>query len=229
MIQLIGDIHGDFKTLAALVKAAPHAAEIVQVGDFGFWPQLRDRYKAPERMVYFIDGNHDHCQALAGEPPFDKPAELWPNATYVPRGTVLTLNGKNVLFLGGAKSIDRAWRPRYNPDGGGYNPVNCWFPEEVISDADTERALVRAKAVGKIDLMVTHTPPQWMVDKYFGVPGPEWGLPRDWRDESAGQVELVWKELDCPDLVCGHMHRSVTDGVCRILTINEVMLWNSWL
>lgn len=218
MIVLVGDIHGLYQVVTDAAKKYLDA-EIIQVGDFGFWPGLRDRYTPPPRNVYFIDGNHDDCGALIGLPPFEweKPVEIWPNATYVPRGTVLELAGKNVLFLGGAKSIDRAWRRK----GKG---VNGWFEEEVIRDRDVARALLSAKDK-KIDLMITHTPPQWMVDKYFGAPGPEWGLPAGWKDESAQKVEDVWKALDCPSLVCGHMHRAVEDGVCRILDINEVMVW----
>lgn len=222
MILLVGDIHGVYSVFNEFVAKAPAEAVIIQVGDFGFWPQLVQRFVPPPRNIYFIDGNHDHTQALAGLPPFDKPVEIWPNAIYVPRGTVLELDGKKILFLGGAKSIDRKWRARFNPMGD--NPVNCWFPEEVISTADVLRAKLAADRAGKIDVMVTHTPPQYVIDKYFGIPGPEWELPVDWRDESAWRVEEVWKHVDCPPLYCGHMHRSIVDGNVRILDINETFM-----
>lgn len=219
MIVLVGDIHGFYKVVADTAKKYPYA-EIIQVGDFGFWPGLRERYTPPPRKIYFIDGNHDDIGALVGLSPFEweNPVEIWPNAMYVPRGTVMELDGKTILFMGGAKSIDRAWRRKNSG-------VNAWFEDEVIRPRDQLHAVLSANGK-KIDLMVTHTPPQWMVDKYFGVPGAEWGLPADWSDISAKYVEDLWKAVDCPPLVCGHMHRAVEDGVCRILDINEVMVWD---
>jgi hypothetical protein len=43
-------------------------------------------------------------------------------------------------------------------------------------------------------------------------------------DVAARRVEEVWKRIGEPMLVCGHMHRSVIDGQCRILNINELVL-----
>lgn len=217
MITLIGDIHGDFLTLIKIVRNHRRASAIIQVGDFGYWPGLRSRYLPPLYPVYFLDGNHDDVRALAGDPPFDKPVELWPNAIYVPRGAVLEIEGSHVLCLGGAASVDR--RARSHGHG-----TNAWFEEEIIRESDAIRAVTNSTGK-KIDLMVTHTPPKWMMDKHFGPPGKEWGLPANWRDPSVEYVENVWKALDCPPLVCGHMHQSITDGVCRILDINEVYEW----
>ena len=54
----------------------------------------------------------------------------------------------------------------------------------------------------------------------------QFGVPADWRDENADVVETVWRRMNCPPLVSGHMHYSYesTDGV-RILDINEPLLW----
>jgi hypothetical protein len=82
------------------------------------------------------------------------------------------------------------------------------------------------QGAGGVDLMVTHTPPDWMIRKHFSPDGlRSFGIdPETWRDLSAEAVEQVWRELNEPPLVCGHMHRSVKDGKCRILDINEVMV-----
>lgn len=220
MIALIGDIHGNFKFLKSKVTelVKEHGEiPIIQVGDFGFWPGLREQYTPPPSSVLFIDGNHDDCEALIGLPPFEweKPVELWPNAIYVPRATVLVVDGKNVLFMGGAKSVDRQYRRKRIG-------VNSWTEEEVIRSRDYLQASLNT-AEKKIDLMVTHTPPQWMVDKYFGPP-LSFGHSPDWKDPSAQFVEDLWKVADCPPLYCGHMHTAITDGVCRILGIEEVAL-----
>lgn len=210
-ITLVGDIHGGFRFLANVAKETPLDVPIIQVGDFGFWPQIQRRYVVPENPVYFIDGNHDCIPALHGDVRFGKPVELWPHAVYVPRGTVLELAGKRVLFLGGATSVDRSLRAK---DIG----LNAWFEDEVLDERSVEIALENAK--GKVDLMVTHTAPRYLIDKCFGFPRG-WNLPVDWTDPSTERIERVWKALDCPPLVCGHMHASVRDGVVRMLDINE--------
>ena len=208
-IAIVGDIHGDFAALARIVAALPEETPVIQVGDFGYWPELRSRYVAPARPVLFIDGNHDHVPLVA--------SCEWPHAEFVPRGDVRVVDGRRVLFLGGATSVDRKWRPR----GAGRH---AWFDEEVVSDADAERAI--ANAGGGVDLMVTHTPPDWMIRQHFSPLGlMQFEIdPRTWRDPSAERIEYVWRTLGEPPLYCGHMHRSVSDGACRILDINEVVL-----
>lgn len=209
-LALIGDIHGNFGTLANLVAQYPDAT-VVQVGDFGFWPytELSYRRNIPDRPVLFIDGNHDHIWEVGKCD--------WPNAVFVSRGTVATVAGRRVLFLGGATSVDRAWRPK------DFGP-HAWFEEEVISEAEVVRAL--ANAAGGVDLMITHTPPDWMIRKHFSPNGLRYFNidPDTWRDDAALRVEHVWRELGEPELYCGHMHRTVNDGKCHILNIDEVAL-----
>lgn len=210
-IAFIGDIHGDFNALAKIVGTLPIDVPVVQVGDFGYWPELRSRFIDPGRHVLFIDGNHDHVTDLR-EGKCD-----WPNAEYVPRGAVRDIGDARVLFLGGATSVDRKWRPKRFG-------LNAWFPEEEVTEFDVRRALENAK--NGVDMLVTHSPPDWMVRKHFSPDGlREFDIePSTWRDRSAERVEYIWRALDTPPLVCGHMHQSVTDGKCRILNINEVVV-----
>lgn len=220
-LALIGDIHGNFPVLARLVAGLPDDVIPIQVGDFGYWPQLRQSYVPPKHPVHWINGNHDHV--------VDAPHCDWPNAIFVPRGEVRVLAGYKVLFVGGSTSVDGLWRVRA---GLNYQmahvPVNAWFhEEEVLQSEDVERAIANvAKACG-VDLMVTHTPPDWMIRKHFGPEGlRSFGIdPKTWRDRSAERVELLWRTLGEPPLFSGHMHESVTDGNCRILAENEVCIW----
>lgn len=239
MIALIGDIHGDFSRLPAILKPVPSRATIIQVGDFGWWPGLRPAYLRGRAAVghdfhiLFIDGNHDHvglvgeCNRDPSSAPFEhsgygEPWWEWPGVEYVPRGEVRVVDGKRVLFLGGANSLDRAWRPH------NLGP-HAWFDGEVVSEADVAEALENAKAAGPIDLMVSHSPPDFVIRRNFNENGLRmFGHdPRTWRDDSALRVEQVWQEIGEPPLYCGHMHRSVVDGKCRILNIDEVALFGS--
>jgi UDP-2,3-diacylglucosamine pyrophosphatase LpxH len=208
---IIGDIHGDFHVLEPIIFKFPDQV-IIQVGDFGFWPLFKPRWSGPFTPIYFIDGNHDYIPGLPinGE----GPEEVWPGAIYVPRGVVLELEGKRVLFLGGSKSVDRAWRVKDSINHG-------WFEDEQLNEAQVQRAL----ANGPVDLMITHTPPDFLIRSQFSPMGlRSFGHdPDKWIDESSRNVERVWRELGEPMLFCGHMHRSVIHPKIRILDINEVV------
>jgi hypothetical protein len=98
--------------------------------------------KAQDTKIYWCDGNHeDHHSLLARETD-----EFWPNVTYMPRGSTMKLpDGRNVMFFGGAASIDRQWR----------TPGLDWFPEEIIGPNDMENLPDE-----EVDIMITHTCPE---------------------------------------------------------------------
>jgi UDP-2,3-diacylglucosamine pyrophosphatase LpxH len=218
MIALIGDLHGEFSLLPKILKGIPSEAVIIQVGDFGYWPGLELRYQAGAKAVghpfeiLFIEGNHDHV--------VDVPYCRWPGAVYVPRGSVMELDGKRVLFMGGATSVDRKWRSKA-PLG-----PHPWFEEEVVTEADVERALQNVRGGGPIDLMVTHSPPNHTIRRHFSDDGLRFFDidPVTWRDPSAENVQWLWEQVGEPPLYCGHMHKSVLDGNIRILDIMEVVV-----
>lgn len=218
MIALVGDIHGEFHVLQQYINAAPPGTAFVQLGDFGYWPSggarkysmVEMNYLATNinRPFYFIDGNHDDCRALLEH---TEPQEVWPGAIYVPRGSVFTLDGRKVLFLGGAASVDKAWNPG-------------WQPEEDVTEEDVERAIKNAE--GGVDLMLTHTPPKYFNAAHFPITKnflEMWNLPHGWVDHSAARVQKVWEAVGKPKLYCGHMHRGLQDPKVRILNIDEVV------
>lgn len=221
MLYLIGDIHGDFFILKALLEKVPKEATIVQVGDFGIWPQYAPRWKRAgiNRDIHFIDGNHDYIPWLDADSP--SPVEIWPHAIYIPRGHVANfdVNGstKRFLFLGGSKSVDRAWRIEGNMDHG-------WFESEQLNEAQIQRALNAGQAEA-VDYMITHTPPKSFIEKTLGLDGLRaFGHnPAKWTDESAEGVERIWKGLSQPQLYCGHIHKAAVGPKIRSLDINEII------
>jgi len=208
---ILGDIHGRFSVLDPIISNNPDTV-IIQVGDFGFWPILRPAWFCPLKSIYFIDGNHDYIPGLSIDA--KEPEEVWPGAIYIPRGVVLELEGKRVLFLGGSKSVDRTFRKEGSVNHG-------WFRTEQLTEAQAERAL----ANGPVDLMITHTPPDFLIREQFSTEGlRRFGVdPDTWIDESSRLVEKVWRGLGEPQLYCGHMHRSVIHPKIRILEINEMV------
>jgi len=215
MIVFIGDIHGQFEWLPNILKHVPKDATLIQVGDFGFWhghPKKEWNRIWPtlgfEKPMYAIDGNHEYLPMFRD---MVDPTEIWEGVIYLPRGTVLDIEGYKIGFMGGAGSIDYMFRM----------PGVSWFAEEQISDEQFDRLF----GVDHIDILVTHAPPTSVARAHFIHPSaafPSWGLPGDWFDPSQDKVERLWTKFGKPPLICGHMHRSIVHDTCRILDINEV-------
>ncbi|OLT50302.1 hypothetical protein BJF89_10335 [Corynebacterium sp. CNJ-954] len=96
--------------------------------------------------VRFIDGNHENHDLLNPDTPH--PVPISDNVTYMPRGTRARLAGVEILFLGGASSIDKDWRTeRLN-----------WWPGENITEPQADRAIAAATDPGQppVDILVTH-------------------------------------------------------------------------
>ena len=212
-IILIGDLHGNVARLKYLDSIAPAGVPFLQLGDLGWWPGEIPSFEAwgkqAQRMLYWIKGNHEYFPRVPVNTPV--PVELAQNITYVPGGHVLELGTKRLGCLGGASSIDRQSRTA------GYD----WFFEENILPIEEERV----KSWGKVDLMLTHVPPQYMIETHFSRADMvrNWAVDYGWTDTNAVLVGHLWKSLGCPSLYCGHMHRAVNDGYVRILDIDEAL------
>jgi hypothetical protein len=213
MLAFCGDWHGAFGDGIAKVKpfVDKHNATVIQVGDFGWWPVgIYPEFPFP---VYWIDGNHEYFadprtddiharflwnDVLVKKPllSLTEPTEVRKNMIYVPRGTVMEMNGKTIAFLGGAESMDKVYR----------REGISWFPEESIRREDEERLL--DNAAGKhIDILVTHTPP---IDCIVNMEGTVRSHPNNtnrWYNQSARSVQRAWEALGKPYLFCGHMHK----------------------
>lgn len=209
MIAFVGDIHGEVKTFRRIVdELAPYKDSIkavIQVGDMGWYSFTRAKFMSQQWdiPIYWIDGNHEDHKLLAG---IEEVTQFDPNFFFVPRGTVLELDGRKIVFMGGAGSVDAA-----------YNQY--WSPGENIRDSE----VAKLDHVTSCDIMVTHCPPQSTIQKYFDPRNLLWfGLPTTWRDPNADKIEALWTRLGKPYLICGHMHKSIADANVRILDIDEV-------
>lgn len=150
-ITFIGDTHTRFYHIREILNMDNDM--IISTGDFGYWPCVIDIQNAlyfmsrQNKRLYFCDGNHENHWALN---------ELYNNdivnnVLYMKRGKVITINGKNILFMGGANSVDKNSR-KIGID---------WFPEEVISEKD----IYSIPDNIKIDIVVSHTCPEEFFNK----------------------------------------------------------------
>lgn len=122
-IVVAGDWHGDLAWAITVIRSAARegADTLIHVGDFGFdWPGAkRGRYEA-RLNKYLLEfgislvisgGNHDNWDTLEKLPiDEDGLATFRSNIRVLPRGGRAQISGLAVGGLGGALSVDKAYR-----------------------------------------------------------------------------------------------------------------------
>lgn len=156
-IMIVGDVHNEFGILNNLInKKKPDL--IIACGDFGYWPRFNNKPRGGTKSLseiklqtaqklLWIDGNHEDFWSLRNR----DSDEIEPGIIYMPRGSTYKLpDGRKILFMGGANSIDKHLRT-----------VGIdWFPEETIKYSDFENL-----PDDDIDIFITHTCPSELVEK----------------------------------------------------------------
>lgn len=218
MLYVLGDIHGMWSVLDNLSNHLGPDDIVVQLGDFGIDRHfanpdyIKNLFKNIKYKLIFLDGNHEHFPTI-NQWSKDGLTEIAPNVFYAPRGHVMELDGKLVGFLGGAESIDKAYR----------TIGKDWFAEERILQEDVDR-LVENVGGRELDILFTHCPPQFVVQANFPpLNEHRWGLPLGWIDESSWKVSKAFWAVKPKQVYCGHMHKVVNHDNIRILDINEVL------
>jgi hypothetical protein len=225
-IAIVGDVHGDFETLDALLRQASAWYGIdaaVQVGDFGFYEdrlpaQPRFRFPVP---VHAVCGNHeDHDYlARAGR---DGLMQGWAaaNLFYQARASVVQIGSLCLGFIGGALHMNQPQRRH----GG-----------NLITPDQTDRA-VASFALARPEVIVTHSCPAGIGIGMQSAPERAWGVtehvllagydPGPHHD--CGEVELthLWRRLPHrPRLWCFghfHQHRDVVIEGTRFLCLPRI-------
>ena len=218
-IYALGDTHGreDAVDLAVRQAKAEGCNRMVQLGDFGYWPHFPagERFMAfveetcvkHDVMLWWLDGNHenhDRLEVLVNEHGRDAPIELSPHVFYLPRGYRWTWDNVSFMALGGAYSIDKAWRTEHV----------SWWPGETITAGDVERAMT----AGPVDVMFTHDAPigvtPWHDRATTDRKKDLWPESRVNREALTAAFNALRPSL----LVHGHYHRRYTDhiGECRV-------------
>ncbi len=143
IIRFIGDVHGKFRRYGTILDNSPYPT--IQVGDMGVGfrhtqgPRTGELCGGPpyDRMVEkdarFIRGNHDN------------PAYASRHTQFIPDGTV----EGNMMFVGGALSIDKAYRIE----------DYSWWPDEEL-DPVALWQLDTPYQLHKPEIMVTHECPE---------------------------------------------------------------------
>lgn len=141
IVRYFGDIHGNLDWYAHRLAECPHPT--VQVGDYGigFVKNKIPRSFDPARHR-FIRGNHDN------------PAKCTVQENWIADGTVeTTTTGNKIMYIGGASSIDRAYR---------IEGISWWEDEQCSVQQLNE--FVDSYIQIKPDIMITHECPESIAD-----------------------------------------------------------------
>lgn len=222
MIFVVGDIHGQFEALQRINRFASPGDTIIQVGDFStseytkmIWEQLYPRVVC---RVLYIDGNHENFDIIDTWPK-DGLYEVANGLFYVPRGTVMEIEGLRIGFLGGAESVDRYRRNKEGED-------KTWWHQESILQEDVDRLVQNAGGLD-LDVLITHCPPNSAKMGFFPKLDTEsWDLPSNWTDQSCELVDVAMVLTNPKKVFCGHMHKSLKIDRVQILAIDEVVCIN---
>lgn len=211
-ILVAGDTHGNAAWWSRLIEYAvkQKCKIIVQLGDFGYWEHTAEGKRFLDRLqrkleragitVYFIDGNHEnHPMLWEMYPPEDDGfCDVRANLRYIPRGHAWTWDGVRFMGLGGAYSIDKGWR--LDQEEWLHAPRTLWWPTELISEMDAQRAV----GAGKVDVLFSHDCP-WGVN----LPGIDGRFPVS---NANRQVLAHVVAKTRPDLLMhGHYHMRNSD------------------
>lgn len=144
-MYVTGDIHGSqvrFLFQRYGLNECMGEGDILFVcGDFGFVfdddeeeKKFLDQLEEQPYQILWVDGNHENFDVL-----YRYPVEEWcggkvhrirKNILHLMRGQVFTIRGKTFFTMGGAYSIDKAWR----------EPNKSWWPQEMPSDEEKTEA-----------------------------------------------------------------------------------------
>lgn len=159
---VIGDVHGNWNSMMRLIEHRDiRDTVLIQLGDFGVGfieknqdrknvEAVSERLKALNIMMYVIRGNHDNPDYFDGSWEFS-------NLKLVKDYTVITVDGDDILLVGGAISIDRKPRlaemteyAKYGKDRESY-----WYDENFVLDKE------RAHEIKGCRYVITHTSPDF--------------------------------------------------------------------
>lgn len=197
-IIALGDVHGEFGRLNTIINRK-RPSIILQCGDFAFhWEFISDynvgKIKAKNTKVYYCLGNHENMIfAKSSDYPPGSITEVDTNVFLCAFGSVLTLpDGRNVLFCGGADSIDKGYRKEYV----------SWWSNETIQPFEF-KALPDPVTI-KIDIVISHTCPNYFITK---LPLNE-RIKEKSHDPSCAALDTIFDMYKPTEWYFGHFHLS---------------------
>lgn len=229
----IGDIHAESPLLKNFLES--EETYCLQLGDFGFVFNYNDwKYNKflnhferdyPDKIIFTVLGNHENYDSINHFPTKEmfgaQCRKIRENIFAIERGEVLSIEGLNILCIGGADSTDKAWRVEVESSTG----KRCWWPQERIQDKDVENATKNIFSKN-IDMVCSHAMPQFFMDKCFVNPfssPSEFSLEKIYCDAEMNGVHI-------PLWLGGHIHTAVyleyNNTLFRAFDIGESVVYH---
>ena len=205
MIYITGDTHRDFSRIYKLEKDIDNM--LIVLGDVGINYYLNEEdknykeyLKKLKLKLFCVRGNHEErpenistykAVEMFGGKVFIE--EEYPNLIFAKDGETYNIDGKKILVIGGAYSVDKQYRLLH-----GYK----WFKDEQLTKKEMDTILDKVK--GKhFDIVLTHTCPY----KYEPREVFMQGLDQSKVDKSMEHfLDKVEENINYDKWYCGHYH-----------------------
>ena len=205
MIYITGDTHRDFSRLFGVDSSEEDM--LIVLGDAGIDYYLNEEdnnfkeyLKRFKLKLFCIRGNHEERpeniktykeKEMFGGKVFIE--EEYPYLIFAKDGESYNIDGKSVLVIGGAYSVDKEYRLLYGSQ---------WFKDEQLNEKEQEKILKKVK--GKhFDIVLTHTCPLKYEPKEVFMTG----LDQLKVDKSTEKfLDKIEERIDYDKWYCGHYH-----------------------
>lgn len=203
VIRFIGDVHGKFRRYKRIICECDRS---IQVGDMGvgfikYGGYDHGRFLTNPPFDYMTKGPHEFIRGN-----HDNPGVCKTQKFCIPDGTIRD----NMMFIGGAVSIDREYRvANYS-----------WWPDE---EPSTEELLqmVDTYLVARPEIMITHECPEHIANLLsWDLGRRKFDFPSRCRQAFQSMFELYKPKLH----IFGHWHHSfdqIVEGT-RFICLNEL-------
>lgn len=205
MIYITGDTHRDFSRFYKLEKDTDNM--LIVLGDVGINYYLNEEDKIYKEYLkklklklFCVRGNHEErpenistykeVEMFGGKVFIE---EEYPNLIFAKDGETYYIDGKKILVIGGAYSVDKQYRLLH-----GYK----WFKDEQLTKEEMDTILDEVKGK-QFDIVLTHTCPY----KYEPREVFMQGLDQSKVDKSMKHfLDKVEENINYDKWYCGHYH-----------------------
>ena len=212
-IYLTGDTHGEIRRLASgaweLGKTLTKDDYLIILGDFGvlwatdkqdsfddYWLQWLSN---KPWTTLFLDGNHENFSLIDALPTVEmlgaSVGQAHDTVFHLKRGNIYTINDQTFFVLGGAASIDKAYRT---------TNISWWAREQPSEEEIANGWRNLGEVDFKVDYVLTHTIP-FSLKKYFVLEGMTM-----FHDPLEHELEKLFMQLEFKHHYFGHWHQNTS-------------------
>ena len=219
MIYITGDTHREFETrLSYIEKTKDNMLIVLGDSSINYFKDKRDKefkksLSTNNITFFFIQGNHEERpeniktykeKEMFGGKVFIE--DEYPNLIFAKNGELYNIDGKSVLVIGGAYSVDKYYR---------IINKKPWFKDEQLKEREKITILNKYKNT-HVDVILSHTCPQ----KYVPTEAFLLDLDQSTVDTSMEEfLDIIEESVDYDKWYCGHYH--IHKNIDKL----EIMYW----